>query len=197
MNVFLTGGTGLIGSAVVAELLANDHSILALARSEASALALKSAGAEPVRGDLADLDALRSGAAESDGVIHLAFSHDFSSPDAIARAVAEESSALATLGEELLGRGRDQLARRRRRGRRGAGHRRSHRPAARAASRDGASGNLRSARPDLRHRPARLQHPHTEDARLGTDTPEPPGGPREHPGLTNETESRDPMEVYV
>ena len=95
MHVFLTGGTGLIGSAVVAELLANNHSVLALA--------LKSAGAEPVRGDLADLDALRSGAAKSDGVIHLAFSHDFSSPDAIARAVAEESSALATLGEELLG----------------------------------------------------------------------------------------------
>ena len=103
MHVFLTGGTGLIGSAVVAELLANDHSVLALARSEASALALKSAGAQPIRGDLADLDALRGGAAESDGVIHLAFSHDFTSPDAIARGVAEESSALATLGEALLG----------------------------------------------------------------------------------------------
>jgi nucleoside-diphosphate-sugar epimerase len=103
MHVFLTGGTGLIGSAVVAELLANDHSVLALARSDASALALKSAGAEPIRGDLADLDALRGGAAESDGVIHLAFSHDFTSPDAIARAVVEESAALATLGETLLG----------------------------------------------------------------------------------------------
>ena len=103
MRVFITGGTGLIGSAVVAELLANDHTVLALARSDRSALALKSAGAGPIRGDLADLDALRSGAAQSDGVIHLAFGHDFSSPDAIARAVAEESSALATLGEELLG----------------------------------------------------------------------------------------------
>jgi nucleoside-diphosphate-sugar epimerase len=102
MHVFVTGGTGLIGSAVVAELLGNGHTVLALARSDASALALKSVGAEPVRGDLADLDALRAGA-QADGVIHLAFANDFSSPDALAQAVAEESAALATLGEELLG----------------------------------------------------------------------------------------------
>jgi nucleoside-diphosphate-sugar epimerase len=102
VHVFVTGGTGLIGSAVVAELLGNGHTVVALARSDASALALKSAGAEPVRGDLADLTALRTGAAQADGVIHLAFGNDFSSPGALARAVAEESSALATLGEELL-----------------------------------------------------------------------------------------------
>jgi nucleoside-diphosphate-sugar epimerase len=103
MHVFVTGGTGLIGSAVVAELLGNGHTVLALARSEASALALKSAGAEPLRGDLADLSALRTGAARADGVINLAFGNDFSSPGALAQAVAEESAALATLGEELLG----------------------------------------------------------------------------------------------
>jgi nucleoside-diphosphate-sugar epimerase len=102
VQVFVTGGTGLIGSAVVAELLGNGHTVVALARSDASALALKSAGAEPVRGDLADLNALRTGAAQADGVIHLAFGNDFSSPGALARAVAEENSALATLGEELL-----------------------------------------------------------------------------------------------
>jgi nucleoside-diphosphate-sugar epimerase len=102
VHVFVTGGTGLIGSAVVAELLGNGHTVVALARSDASALALKSAGAEPVRGDLADLTALRTGAAQADGVIHLAFGNDFSSPGALARAVAEESSALATLGQELL-----------------------------------------------------------------------------------------------
>ncbi|MFF8919606.1 3-beta hydroxysteroid dehydrogenase, partial [Streptomyces sp. NPDC015032] len=63
----------------------------------------EAAGAEPLRGALADLDVLRSGAAQADGVIHLAFANDFSSPDAVAKAVAEESAALATLGEELVG----------------------------------------------------------------------------------------------
>jgi len=103
MRVFITGGTGLIGSAVVAELLGNGHAVVALARSGTSALALEAAGAETVRGSLADLDALRAGAARADAVIHLAFGNDFSSPDALARAVAEESAALATLGEELTG----------------------------------------------------------------------------------------------
>jgi nucleoside-diphosphate-sugar epimerase len=103
MHVFVTGGTGLIGSAVVAELLGNGHSVLVLARSEASALAVEAAGAQTLRGSLADLDALRAGADQSDGVIHLAFANDFSSPDALARAVAEESAALATLGEALVG----------------------------------------------------------------------------------------------
>ncbi|MFI8989645.1 SDR family oxidoreductase [Streptomyces antimycoticus] len=103
MRVFITGGTGLIGSAVVAELLGNGHTVLALARSDASALAAEAAGAEPLRGALADLDILRAGVARTDGVIHLAFANDFSSPDALARAVAEESAAIATLGEELVG----------------------------------------------------------------------------------------------
>ena len=104
MHVFVTGGTGTIGSCVVAELLGSGHSVLALARSDGSARALESSGAEVVRGGLADLDVLRAGAARSDGVIHLAFDHDqLSSPDALARAVAEETAALAALGEELVG----------------------------------------------------------------------------------------------
>ncbi|MER6677198.1 SDR family oxidoreductase [Streptomyces sp. NPDC000983] len=103
MHVLVTGGTGLIGSAVVAELLGNGHTVLALARSDASAQAVKAAGAEPLRGALADLDTLRAGAARADGVIHLAFHHDFSSADAVTRSVAEESAALTALGEALLG----------------------------------------------------------------------------------------------
>ncbi|WP_053847197.1 SDR family oxidoreductase [Streptomyces sp. NRRL B-24085] len=106
MRVFVTGGTGLIGSAVVAELLDHGHTVLALTRSDASAQAIEKAGAEPLRGALADLDTLRAGAARADGVIHLAFANDFSSPDALAKSVAEESAALAALGEELVGSGR-------------------------------------------------------------------------------------------
>jgi uncharacterized protein YbjT (DUF2867 family) len=59
MHVFITGGTGLIGSAVVAELRGNGHTVLVLARSDASALAVEAAGAEPLRGELADLDSIR------------------------------------------------------------------------------------------------------------------------------------------
>jgi len=106
MRVFVTGGTGLIGSAVVAELLGTGHTILALARSESSATALETAGAESIRGDLADLGTLRAGAAKADGVIHLAFANDFSSLAALAAAVAEEGAALAALGEELIDSGR-------------------------------------------------------------------------------------------
>jgi nucleoside-diphosphate-sugar epimerase len=103
MHVFVTGGTGLIGSAVVAELLGNGHTVLALARSDASAQAVEAAGGQALRGDLADLSAIRSGAAQADGVIHLAFSNDFSSAEAVARSVAEETAALHALGEELIG----------------------------------------------------------------------------------------------
>jgi nucleoside-diphosphate-sugar epimerase len=106
MQVFITGGSGLIGSAVVDELLGSGHTVLALARSDSSATALQTAGAETIRGDLADLGTLRAGAAKADGVIHLAFANDFSSPAAVAAAVAEEGAALAALGEELIGSGR-------------------------------------------------------------------------------------------
>ncbi len=103
MQVFVTGATGNIGSAVVAELLAHDHTVTGLARSDASVRKLRAAGADAVRGGLADLDVIRAAARAADGVIHLAFSNDFSSPEALAAGVAEETAAIAAIGEALIG----------------------------------------------------------------------------------------------
>ncbi|MFI5959117.1 SDR family oxidoreductase [Cryptosporangium sp. NPDC051539] len=106
MRVFVTGGTGTIGSAVVAELLGNGHTVLALARSDGSERTLKDAGAEVLRGGLADLGVLRDGAAQTEGVISLAFGRDYSTPDALAAGIAEERAAMTILGEALVGSGR-------------------------------------------------------------------------------------------
>ncbi len=103
MHVFVTGGTGAIGSTVVAELLANGHTVLALARSDKSAQTLKDAGAKVLRGELADLNVLRAGVAQSDGVINLAFTPAYTTADALAAAITEESAAMAVLGEALIG----------------------------------------------------------------------------------------------
>lgn len=100
MRVFVTGASGFIGSAVVAELIAAGHSVVGLARSDASARAVAAAGADVQRGDLTDLDSLRSGAAASDGVIHLAYNHDF---DNYGDAGSMERAAIDALGSALAG----------------------------------------------------------------------------------------------
>lgn len=103
MRLFVTGASGWIGPAVVAELLANGHQVIGLARSDASAQAIAAAGAEVRRGEITDLEVLRGAAAESDGVIHLAFRHDVAFSGGFEVAVASDHAAIQAIGEALAG----------------------------------------------------------------------------------------------
>ncbi|GGK74941.1 SDR family oxidoreductase [Mangrovihabitans endophyticus] len=103
MHVFVTGGTGQTGPAIVRELIEAGHRVTGLARSDASAARLRAFGATVLRGSTEDLDSLRAGAAHADGVVHMAFGGDFADPDDLIR---RDCAAIAALGDALAGSGK-------------------------------------------------------------------------------------------
>jgi len=100
MRIFVTGATGWVGSAIVQQLLGAGHQVLGLVRSEANAQALAAAGGTSLRGSLDNLDSLRRGAEQADGVIHTAFGLDLAN---IAKSSTEEQQAIEAFGEVLAG----------------------------------------------------------------------------------------------
>jgi nucleoside-diphosphate-sugar epimerase len=106
MRVFVTGASGWIGSAVVPELLSEGHEVVGLARSDAAAEKVAASGAEVLRGDIQDIDVLRAGAEQADGVVHLAFRHDVAFAGDFDTALASNQRAIETFGEALARTGR-------------------------------------------------------------------------------------------
>ena len=103
MRVFVTGASGHIASAVIPELLSGGHAVTGLARSDRTAAAVQSLGADVRRGDLDDLDGLSTAVREADGVIHLAFKHDQQQSGDLAGAVAADLRAIETIGAAVRG----------------------------------------------------------------------------------------------
>jgi nucleoside-diphosphate-sugar epimerase len=103
MRVFVTGASGWIGSAVTGELLNEGHQVVGLARSDAGAEKVAASGAEVLRGEIQDLEVLRAGARDSDGVVHLAFRHDIAFSGDFDTAVGSDLEAITAIGEILAG----------------------------------------------------------------------------------------------
>jgi nucleoside-diphosphate-sugar epimerase len=106
MRVFVTGASGHLGSAIVPELIAAGHQVIGLARSDTAAATVTALGATVHRGDLDDLDGLREAAADSDGVIHLAFNHTQMRSGDYAAAVVTDLAVVHALGDALKGTGK-------------------------------------------------------------------------------------------
>jgi nucleoside-diphosphate-sugar epimerase len=110
MRVFVTGASGHLGSAIVPELIAAGHDVTGLARSDAAAAAVTALGATAHRGDLDDLDGIATAAADSDGVIHLAFKHDQMRSGNFPAAIAADLAVVHALGDALAGTGKPLVA---------------------------------------------------------------------------------------
>ncbi len=103
MHIFVTGGSGLTGPSIVTELITAGHTVTGLARSDKSAGRLRGLGANVLRGSLENLDVLREGARDADGVIHMAYGGDFADPEGMTR---RDTAAIGALGEALVGSGK-------------------------------------------------------------------------------------------
>src|ERR1700736_2063414 len=110
MRVLVTGGTGHSGSYIIPELVAAGHEVTGLARSDEAAAALSAQGATVRRGDLEDLDGLKEAAADSDGVIHVAFRRDLLPSGGIDAVTAAELPVMLAYGEALAGTGKPLVA---------------------------------------------------------------------------------------
>ncbi len=106
MRVFVTGASGHIASALIPELHRHGHQVVGLARSDTGAAAVAALGADALRGDLDDLDVLRTAAAQADGVVHLAFKHDAMRTGEFMSAVDADLAAITAMGEALIGTGK-------------------------------------------------------------------------------------------